>query len=251
MKNLLSFLLICFAFSNSNFAQCVPDTAITHNIPGIYPDSATGLPHSYVGLSYLADIQIRVLTDTVYMGFPATIDSIKINSVTGLPPSGFTYACTPSSCVFPGGSDACIQLTGPAPTSGMIGVYPLKVNITIYGQAFGIPQQVLDTNDSYIIYIENNVGIAPITNLAFSVGQNTPNPAASTTLIPVNIPRNAVVHFTVSNLLGKHVISRDLNLQKGSNNISVNLQDLQPGIYLYNITYGGNSVTRRMIVSEN
>ncbi|MBK6398473.1 MAG: T9SS type A sorting domain-containing protein [Bacteroidetes bacterium] len=70
-------------------------------------------------------------------------------------------------------------------------------------------------------------------------------------MIPVNVPRNAVVHFTVSNLLGKQVISRDVNLQKGSNSIPVNLQSLQPGIYLYNISYGGNSVTRRMIVSEN
>ena len=250
MKKLITLIEVCFAFSNSSIAQCVPDTAITHNVPGIYPDSATGLPHSYVGLAYLADIQVKVLTDTVYLGFPATIDSIKINSVSGLP-AGFTYDCTPSNCVFPGGSDACIQLTGAAPNSGMMGVYPLTVNMAIYGQAFGIPQTVLDTNDSYIIYIENNVGIAPITNLNFTVGQNTPNPASVSTLIPVNVPRSAVVHFTVSNLLGKQIISKDVNLQKGSNTIPVNLQNLQPGIYLYNITYGGNSVTRRMIVSEN
>lgn len=250
MKKLITLIAVCFAFSNSSIAQCVPDTAITHNVPGIYPDSATGLPHSYVGLAYLADIQVKVLTDTVYLGFPATIDSIKINSVSGLP-AGFTYDCTPSNCVFPGGSDACIQLTGAAPNSGMMGVYPLTVNMAIYGQAFGIPQTVLDTNDSYIIYIEHNVGITPITNLNFTVGQNTPNPASVSTLIPVNVPRSAVVHFTVSNLLGKQIISKDVNLQKGSNTIPVNLQNLQPGIYLYNITYGGNSVTRRMIVSEN
>lgn len=250
MKKLFTLIAICFAISGSSFSQCVPDTSITHNIPGIYPDSATGLPHAYVGLSYLADIQVRVLTDTTYMGFPATIDSIKINSVSGLP-AGFTYSCSPANCVFPGGSDACIQLTGAAPTSGMMGVYPLTVNMAIYGRAFGIPQTVLDTNDSYIIYIENNVGIAPITNLSFTVGQNTPNPASVTTLIPVNVPRNVVVHFSISNLLGKQITSHDVNLQKGGNNIPVNLQSLQPGIYLYNITYGGNSVTRRMIVSEN
>ena len=119
MKKLITLIAVCFAFSNSSIAQCVPDTAITHNVPGIYPDSATGLPHSYVGLAYLADIQVKVLTDTVYLGFPATIDSIKINSVSGLP-AGFTYDCTPSNCVFPGGSDACIQLTGAAPNSGMM-----------------------------------------------------------------------------------------------------------------------------------
>ena len=250
MKKLFTLIALCIAFSNSGSAQCVPDTSITHNDPGIYPDSATGLPHAYVGLSYLTDIQVKVLTDTTYMGFPATIDSINITSVVGLPP-GFSYTCTPVNCSFPGGSDACIQLTGAAPTSGITGAYPLTINLTIYGQAFGIPQSIQDANDSYTIYIEHNVGITPITNLNFTVGQNTPNPSSTTTLIPVNVPRNAVVHFTVSNLLGKQVISRDVNLQKGSNSIPVNLQSLQPGIYLYNISYGGNSVTRRMIVSEN
>lgn len=250
MKKLVTLIAICFAISNSGFAQCVPDTSITHNDPGIYPDSATGLPHAYVGLSYLADIQVKVLTDTTYMGFPATIDSIIINSVSGLP-AGFSYSCTPSNCIFPGGSNACIQLTGAAPTSGMMGVYPLTVNMSIYGRAFGIPQTVLDTNDSYIIYIENNVGITPITNLNFTVGQSNPNPATTVTFIPVDVPRNVVVHFTVSNLLGKQVISHDVNLQKGSNSIPLNVLNLQPGIYLYNITYGGNSITRRMIVSEN
>ncbi len=250
MRKLFTLIALCIAFSNSGSAQCVPDTSITHNEPGIYPDMATGLPHSYVGLSYLADIQVKVLTDTTYMGFPATIDSINITSVVGLPP-GFSYSCTPVNCSFPGGSDACIQLVGTAPTTAITGAYQLTINLTIYGQEFGIPQSIQDVIENYTIYVEHNFGITPITNLKFTVGQNTPNPSSTTTLIPVNVPRNAVVHFTVSNLLGKQVISRDVNLQKGSNSIPVNLQSLQPGIYLYNISYGGNSVTRRMIVSEN
>lgn len=194
MKKLFTLIALCIAFSNSGSAQCVPDTSITHNEPGIYPDMATGLPHSYVGLSYLADIQVKVLTDTTYMGFPGTIDSINITSVDGLPP-GFNYTCTPENCSFPGGSDACIQLVGNAPTSAITGAYPLVINLTIYGQAFGIPQSIQDVNDSYTIYIEHNVGITPITNLNFTVGQNTPNPSSTTTLIPVNVPSKCCCTF--------------------------------------------------------
>ncbi len=251
MKKIYLLIAICFAFINSGFAQCTPDTSITHNVPGIYPDSATGLPHAYVGVSYLADIQVRVLTDTTYLGLPAIVDSIKVNSVSGLPPTGFSYACTPTSCVFPGGSNACIQLTGAAPTSGMQGVYPLTVNMTIFGRVFGIPQTLNDTNRSYTIYIENNVGIVTVNSSNFSVGQNFPNPASLNTTVPVYLPHADVVHLTLSNLLGMKIISRDYNLTKGNNTIPLNLQGLPAGIYLYNVNYGANSVTRRMIVSEN
>ncbi len=86
--------------SGTAFAQCTPDLSIT--IPGIYPDSATGLPAGIVNQPYSEVIQARVLTDTVYNGFPAIISNITITGVTGLPP-GLTYSCNPSTCVFPGG----------------------------------------------------------------------------------------------------------------------------------------------------
>ena len=250
MKKIYLMIAICIAFVSASSAQCIPDTSITHNVPGIYPDTLIGLPHSYVGVPYQADIQVKVFTNTTYMGVPATIDSIIVTSVAGLPP-GFVYSCTPSNCLFPGGSDACILLSGSAPSAGIVGAYPLTVNTTVYGKVFGVPQSIPQPITSYTIYIENNVGISALSNLSFLVGQNVPNPASENTLIPVNLPHSSLVHYTVSNLLGKKVIARELILQKGSNTIPLNLQELPAGIYLYTITYGEQSLTRRMIVSEN
>src|SRR4051812_1294579 len=128
MKRIILFTAILSLGVLYSYAQCIPDTSITHNEAGIYPDSATGLPHAVVGVAYSTVIQLKVLTDTSGV----TVDSIDITNVTGLP-AGFTYQCTPSSCHFPGGSDACILLTGPAPTVAMAGqIYPLTVNATLY-----------------------------------------------------------------------------------------------------------------------
>jgi hypothetical protein len=96
-----------------------------------YPDTITNLPHAIVGVPYSTVIQVKVLTDTntFYQGLPihACFDSIVITNVSGLPPN-YTFSCTPPSCGFPGGGDGCILLSGPAPTSGQLGmIYPIMV----------------------------------------------------------------------------------------------------------------------------
>lgn len=246
---ILSLLLFLFLTADFATAQCVPDTSITHNDPGVYPDTITGLPHSYVGVAYATTIQIKVLTDTVVGGLTVPVDSIVVNGVSGLP-SGFTYVCTPSSCSFPGGSDACIYLQGLPPTGAMVGSYPIIVQVTAYGVLFGTPTNVPANITGYSIEIDANTGISDLNTPTFTVGQNSPNPAHEYTVIPVNLTRNEEVTVTVSNLLGKKVIEHTYNLNKGRNTINVDVHGLQQGIYLYTISVGRNNTTRRMIISN-
>ncbi len=246
------FAAICFLFLMNvvSFAQCIPDTSITHNDPGIYPDSATGLPHAVVGVPYSTVIQTKVLTDSVVPPFTAIVDSIVIDNVSGLPP-GFTYSCTPSSCSFPGGSNACILLEGPAPSSNLAGAYPLVVHTTIYFTLAGTPSSTTDNNDDYSIVIDPINGISYTDKQSFSVGQSQPNPAEDIVLIPVTLVRPDVVNLKIVNLIGKNVISRNFSLPKGKSNLSVDLHGLQPGIYLYTISNSVNSVSKRMIISND
>jgi hypothetical protein len=249
MKLIYSFLFLLIV-SLSASAQCVPDTSITHNDPGIYPDSATGLPHAVVGIAYNTDIQVKVLSDTSYLGLPAIVDSINVTGVTGMP-SGFAYSCFPANCSFPGESDACILLYGSAPTAGMVGNYPIVVHMTIYGKVFGVPQTLQQDNSSYSITIDNNVGIGNVNSTVFSVSQNLPNPASSSTRIPVTVPHNGTAHLTISNLIGRIIYSHDVQVTKGANYIPFNTSELNPGIYLYSVSFGNAVQTRRMIVTEN
>jgi large repetitive protein len=130
-KRLLLLIAAVTTMSYMGFAQCVPDVALTQ--PGIYPDTTTNLPQGTAGVFYSTDIQLKVLTDTFASGFNVDVVDITVNSVTGLP-AGFTYSCTPSNCIFPGGSNGCIRLFG---TENLPGTYNMTVNVTLNGLLFG------------------------------------------------------------------------------------------------------------------
>ena len=187
IKKISLIVLAGCLYTATAVSQCVPDSSITHNTSGIYPDSATGLPHAYVGLPYSTDIQFYVPLDTVYQSLPATIVSIDVTGVTGLPP-GFTYTCTPSNCVFPGGTNDCMQIQGPAPTTGMIGNYPLVFDLTIHGEVFGTPQTIPDVVDNYTIVIESTTGLWSLSSGNFAVKQNAPNPFSRYTCLLYTSP---------------------------------------------------------------
>jgi hypothetical protein len=243
--------LFCLQFiSIFSFAQCVPDTNVTHNVPGIYPDTIANLPHASVGQAYATTIQFKVKTDTVYLGLNVPIDSINILNVTGLP-AGFSYTCTPSNCSFPGGSDACVYLQGPAPTAAMINTYPIVVSIRAFGVVLGTPTHLDADITGYKIVIDTTTGIGGIEAVNFSIGQSNPNPARDIVNIPVSLIRNSAVTISISNLLGKKIIQQTHNLSRGKNNITLDVHGLQPGIYLYSITDGKANVTRRMIISND
>jgi hypothetical protein len=246
------FTAVCFFILAGllSFSQCIPDTNITHNDPGTYPDSATGLPRSLVGQPYSTVIQIKILTDSTVGSQTGVVDSIVINDVTGLP-TDFSYLCTPGSCSFPGGSNACILLQGLPPTISMVRNYPLIVHTTIYFKLGGTPLQLQDNNDDYSIRIDTTTGIGSIENVQFNVGQSLPNPAKENALIPVTLSRPDDVNLKIVNLIGKKVFSKTYSLPRGKTNIPVDLKELQPGIYLYTVSNSLNSIAKRMIISND
>ena len=257
MKRIVLLLFTFTAISFFSAAQCVPDTSITHNDPGIYPDSVTNLPHAIVGIPYSTTIQMKVLTDTVVIIFgqpvPVTIDDVTINSVTGLPP-GYTYSCTPANCVFPGGADACVLLQGPAPTPQQVGmVYQLSVEATATGHITGTGTAVPPETqiiDYYYIQVDDNVGIHSLNGNKFDVSQNTPNPFSGLSEVNFNSPHAALTTIKVSNMLGEEVSSKVILSKTGINKIMFNAKDFEPGIYFYTISSDKNSVTKRMIVNN-
>jgi hypothetical protein len=253
----LSFFAIA-AISLSASAQCVPDTSITHNDPGVYPDSATNLPHAFVGSPYSTTIQMKVLLDTIVVIFgqnvPVTIDDVTINTVTGLPP-GYTYSCTPANCVFPGGSDGCILIQGPAPTQAQIGmVYQIHVEATATGHITGTGTSVppeTQSIDYYFIQVDDNTSIFHPSGNKFEVSQNTPNPFSGLSVVEYNSPAGGLTTIKVSNMLGEEVNNKVIMAKAGINKIMFNAKDFEAGIYFYTISSEKNSVTRRMIVDHD
>lgn len=269
MKKLLSILMIgtcaIFAAQNANAQACTPDPQFAGD-PGIYPDSAMGyLPAACSGDPYAETITVVLPTDTT-VNFPGVgvvtlvmnyikVDSAKVivaaGDTSGVPADiGFTFECSPSNCQFPGGASGCLQLNG-SPTSADEGTWPLIVYVTanvthpLLG-TFDAPQSIIA---NYIITIENCGAVETLNNSKFEVGQNIPNPANGSTTINFTSPAPSSVDFKVYNMLGMVVKNNKIDAVSGLNKINFNTNELAQGVYVYSITNGNTTITKRMVVS--
>ena len=95
--------------------------------------------------------------------------------------------------------------------------------------------------------IEDNVADVDMVRM----DQNKPNPFSESTVITLNIPRNAqAATIFIYDMSGKQVQSFPVS-ELGETNITVYASDLTAGMYIYTLVVDGKvSVTRRMIVSE-
>lgn len=261
MKKLLTtvlFLVACiFAYS-----QCTPDPQFT--VGGIYPDSATGLSDAYIGQAYNELITIITPTDTIVdagqiTGLPigiisVDIDSITLNSVTGLPPN-FDYYCDPPSCGFIGGTTECAELYSLVdPTINDLGNYQIIFETTAY--VSGIPILGNTTQDDIIdYYYLNIVNSTPVLDYLskdkFQVNDISPNPAndfVNISCLTGNETENIVCD--VYNLVGKKVSSFKLDANKGLNNIGINTNTFSEGIYIFSISNGNISINQRVVINR-
>ena len=97
--------------------------------------------------------------------------------------------------------------------------------------------------------LEGNNDVESVTLL--SLGENRPNPFASTTVIPVNIPDDVQQAFIyVYDLTGKKVHQQNI-MTRGKHDVTLDASVLTDGMYLYSLIADGKVVqTRRMIVEK-
>ncbi|MEM6805796.1 MAG: T9SS type A sorting domain-containing protein [Bacteroidota bacterium] len=138
-------LILCLG-NTTAFSQCVPDSTITGE--GIFPDTLVG---TCVGIPYSETITLVIPTDTIVGGLFATIDSLVLDSVAGLPP-GLRFDCLNGQCSIAGGSRSCVLLSGTPSTAG---VYPVDLYVTGYVKVFGNTVVQPDTLSSFYTLIIN------------------------------------------------------------------------------------------------
>lgn len=86
---------------------------------------------------------------------------------------------------------------------------------------------------------------------AFSLGQNTPNPANPETAILFSIPLESDVRLDVFNAVGQ-IVGTPVNsrLEAGSYRAMFSTTSMPSGIYFYRLNSNGNSLMRKMIVMK-
>lgn len=248
MKKLLSLVAVvmCLGTLNSFGQACVVDQSC---IQGICPDTITNLPTSYVGQAYNTVVTVNVPADTVAFGITLTIDDYTVTGVTGVP-TGYTYQCNPSNCVYPGNSSGCMLITGTAPTQGMVGTYPLVVNVDAHlTSPFGSQTQQGQITGYKIVIEDQTVGFEVINDNVFELANNIPNPATSSTNIRFTNPREEKIELNIYNSMGQLVYNQKVDAERGLNTVPVSVAEFAEGVYIYTVSNGKTMLNRRMVVA--
>ncbi len=83
----------------------------------------------------------------------------------------------------------------------------------------------------------------------YSLSQNYPNPFNPSTTINFSLQKSGMTKLDIYNILGQKIASLvNENLSAGQHSINFNATNLPSGIYLYALTSGNYTVTRKMIL---
>ncbi len=112
-------------------------------------------------------------------------------------------------------------------------------------------------SDSYIVQYSfpywKVTGQKPISGLAENVANNTsmkiaPNPSKDVIDLMLDLKVAANYSLEISNLVGRSVYAEDLLLEKGLNSKRIDLNSLDPGVYLISVKSNDTAITQKLIV---
>lgn len=227
-------------------AQCVPDT----EVQGLYsPTTAEGLPNAYIAQQYGAVISLNVPSDTAYLSYNFTVDSLVLTNVEGLP-TGYTWQCSPPSCGFPGGEYGCILLTGLSNDEALIGDHDLVAQFNFHIRFGSITYALPYEIDDYTLHMLPSV---PTGASDIAAEENTffiqPNPATITSRLMFSLPGDGTYTVTMFSLLGAEVGHTQGQGKPGAVQ-SLSIADFirQPGVYFLSLHQGEYTRSLRFVV---
>lgn len=90
--------------------------------------------------------------------------------------------------------------------------------------------------------------LEPAKTYRYSLEQNFPNPFNPTTIIRFTMKEAGAATLTVTDVLGRTVMTQPLNARLGENQVVFNAMSLGSGIYFYTLNAQGFSQTRKMML---
>lgn len=274
MKRLFTILcLMSIAFSNlAQVSTCSLDpTFVASNKKGIWPDSVTNFVSGTVGVPYFQNLTIKVPKDTVVNPLTMCFNRIEVSSPTvvvnyNLPPglsmlAGNNVTLTSGTFKFPGNANTCAEISGTPTTAGTYSLQfkvqpfmtpavtscPGSPNVSGGSSSYASPTYL----KYYKIVINPPAGVKENVNKnAFSL-QAYPNPANGKTSIRFIVEDESAVVLTVKNILGQVVSESKSRSRIGLNQLDLDCQNWESGLYFYTIHYKNYKETQRLIVNAS
>lgn len=213
MKKQLLFIASILVGITSTNAQCTitpsctPDPQTTGYCTT--PAQNSNLPNGTVGVAYSTVIQLAVGTSGG--GGLATITDVTISNMTL--PNGLSYTLNPSNGIIPGGSNACIEITG-IPTNAVLD-FSCDVSAIANTSIGALPYTL-----SYRLTIQG--ATASLTEVVSSELTLFPNPTENILTLNVNEPTD----IKIVNVLGTVVLNDRIQSTK-----TFNLSNFKNGVY--------------------
>ncbi len=269
MKKFFLLSLMCI-FSASIFAQiniCTVDTEMwADSSAGVYPrpfnelDGTGGIEDTICLNTEYQTILTVVVSESIELnGINVPVDSLQLLEVVGLP-EGITYECSTPNCVYkPEDIAGCITVYGTATNADQIGSNEISVSAILYS-LFDVPINFPDpiiAPGTYSLEVKAE-GSENCTEYVNTTEVNTnisaiklyPNPASEQIIVEANLEESDNYQLVIRNLFGAVVMSRSLDLQKGMNNVEMNIEQLKNGIYTYNLQNENGLVSRKFVVQH-
>lgn len=273
MKNfILSILTLCClgtALMAQQTVTCVPDATLPDTAVGVFP-----VPYSKItpkgGISDTACLNTYydfVFTLSVPKSFNAglfgtiPVNSIQLSTTKAVEnmPTGLSYTCNPPNCVFPSGTKGCIIIAGTPTDPANVGQTDLKIK----GQVNSVlpiditfPNAQLFDEGNYYLYVRPQGSAACRTSSTRELAAtklrmgNVPNPFTGSTQIEVEAEIRGQFDFRVYDLTGRMIQRRPVQIIQGINRIPFAANNLPPGLYVFTLTDGLNTVSRKMVIGR-
>ncbi|MCA9324553.1 T9SS type A sorting domain-containing protein [Candidatus Saccharibacteria bacterium] len=107
--------------------------------------------------------------------------------------------------------------------------------------------EAYNTNDE-VMDLAINFGNGEVVSAGFELGQNSPNPFRTQTVINYNLPEAANVTFTISDAAGKLLQVLRTSGAQGKNTLTLDRKDLPAGVLFYTLTTDDFTATKSMVV---
>lgn len=251
---------------SAQMAVCEPDTTDVDSILLVRPQPYHEEDNPEGGIQDCAVVEeefnfvFTIKVDSSYQLGGTTIDveSITVNAINGLP-EGLDYACSPENCDFEKNTIGCISISGVPASSNPLGEYSLEIEGSINGPVLTFettfPNPAIAPGE-YILNLagEREDAVCMTTSTSNPLAQqlsiqNSPNPFTGLTTIEVNSALSGNFTFEVRDLLGQRLHQENIQLLNGQNTFDYEATNLPKGLYLYSISDGVNTVSRKMMVN--
>ena len=273
MRRISLSIIVCMLFAAvTAHAQCVPDPQYADSLAGVYPLPVTAAtpnaginkpacitkPFSFVFTVKVSDTiavnsplgLIRLPLDSVLIARTGAIDSL---------PAGITYTCNPPSCGWKKKTTGCVLLSGTPTAINQIRTYNLKISgkaftyLTPAGYDLTFPGILAEGQYSIKVLAANNAlcqGVSTSDLAEINAFDAVPNPTNGKTIFHLESSISDKFVFSITNLMGQRIETRQLNITEGANVFEFDASNLPNGIYIYTLSKGSQLRSNKLIVNH-